>query len=75
MEAYIFFSFFSSVFIVILQQETCFLARTMLPWFLTSACHVTSTKVVNMKLHPGYEHLFLNSLQYLAFSIREENVG
>jgi len=28
-----------------------------------------------MKLHPGYEHLFLISLQYLALSIREENVG
>ena len=31
---------FLSVFIVTLQQETCFLARRMLPWFPTSACHV-----------------------------------
>ena len=46
---------FLSVFIVTLQQETCFLARRMLPWFPTSACHVMCTKVVNTKVHPGYE--------------------
>ena len=57
-EANDFFLSFSSVFIATLQQETCFLVRTMLPWFLTSACHVMSTKVVNMKIHPGYENLF-----------------
>ena len=45
---------FLSVFIVTLQQETCFLARRMLPWFPTSACHVMCTKVVNTKVHPGY---------------------
>ena len=45
---------FLSVFIVTLQQETCFLARRMLPWFPTSVCHVMSTKVVNTKVHPGY---------------------
>ena len=45
---------FLSVFIVTLQQETCFLARRMLPWFPTSACHVMCTKVMNTKVHPGY---------------------
>ena len=45
---------FLSVFIVTLQQETCFLAKRMLPWFPTSVCHVMFTKVVNTKVHPGY---------------------
>ena len=45
---------FLSVFIVTLQQETCFLARRMLPWFPTSACHVMFMKLVNTKVHPGY---------------------
>ena len=45
---------FLSVFIVTLQQETCFLTRRMLPWFPTLACHVMCTKVENTKVQPGY---------------------
>ena len=44
-----------SAFIVILQHGTCYLARTMLPWFLTSACHVMCTKVENTKVQARYE--------------------
>lgn len=42
-----------SVFIAILQRGTFSLARTMLPWFLTLACHVTCTKVENTKAQAG----------------------
>lgn len=42
-----------SVFIAILQPGTFSLARTMLPWFLTLACHVTCTKVGNTKAQAG----------------------
>ena len=41
---YISFFLFCSAFIVTLQRETCYLTKTSLPWFQTSACHVMCTK-------------------------------
>ena len=53
-----------SAFIVILQQGMCFLARIMLPWFPTSACHAMCTKAVNMKQYQGYEgHFFFKLIK------------
>ena len=46
---------FRSVSIVTLLHEMYFLAKTMLLWFLTLDCHVMFTKVVNTKVHLGYE--------------------
>ena len=52
---------------MILQQEMCFSARIMLPWFLILACHVMCTKVVNTRIHPGYGNILLRLHSNLSF--------
>ena len=56
---------FRSVSIVTLLHEMFFLAKTMLLWFLTLDCHVMFTKVVNTKVHLGYEKKFILSYKYM----------